>query len=104
MESATKWKECYVALLKILSDVDPEKFNGLPDAKEVQPLRGSGVNFARRGGNVRLKNPSDYLGGKSDIRANISGISRNSFVGEKALVRRGIDYFGVDLADLAVLI
>lgn len=53
---------------------------------------------------MRLKNPSDYLGGKSDIRVNISGISRNSFVGEKALVRRVIDYFGVDLADLAVLI
>ena len=53
---------------------------------------------------MRLKNPSDYLGGKSDIRVNISGISCNSFVGEKALVRRVIDYFGVDLADLAVLI
>lgn len=91
-------------LAEDLSQIAPVKFDGLPDAKEVQPLRGSGVNFARRGGNVRMKNPSDYLGGKSDIRANISGISRNSFVGEKALVRRGINYFGVDLADLAVLV
>ena len=53
---------------------------------------------------MRLKNPSDYLGRNNDIRANISGISRNSFIGEKALVRRVIDYFGIDLTDLAVLV
>ena len=102
---ATTWMALYEQFLWICSEVDPEKFEALPDNKDFEPQRKGAKtkpNFVRRNDGVRLKSASGYIGLKNDIRANLAGISRASFLDPKKLPLRLMEYFGIDPADIRV--
>ena len=99
------WMEFYEALLKLCAEKDPQKFEVLPDSKEFAPQRKGAKtkpNFVRRNDRTKLKAASGYLGPKNDIRANLQGISRTSFLEPKRLPRRLMAHFGINPADVRV--
>ncbi len=99
------WMEFYEALLRICAEVNPSEFAKLPDIKEFQPQRKgtkTKPNFARRNDRVRFKSATGYLGPKNDIRANLAGVSKMSFVDQKRLPCRVMAHFGIQPADIRV--
>ena len=99
------WMGFYEALLRICAEVNPSEFEKLPDIKEFEPQRKGAKtkpNFARRNDRVRFKSATDYLGPKNDIRANLSGISKMSFVDQKRLPCRIMAHFGIKSSDIRV--
>ena len=99
------WMEFYEALLRICAEVNPVEFEKLPDLKEFEPQRKGDKtkpNFVRRKDRVRLKAASVYLGPDNDIRANLSGISKMSFVDPKRLPCRVMAHFGIKSEDVRV--
>lgn len=102
---AKTWQKLYEALLKICAEIDPLKFEKLPDSKELSPLRNGAKtkpNFARRNDRVRFKKASGYLGPKNDVRANLLGVTKDSFLDPQKLPRRVMKYFGVNPSDVRV--
>ena len=99
------WMELYEALLRLCAEIDPQKFEVLPERKEFAPQRKGAKtkpNFARRNDHVRFKAASGYLGAKNDVRANLAGISKSSFLDPKKLPLRLMAYFGIDPSDVRV--
>lgn len=75
------------------------------DLDEFKPQRKgpkTKPNFVRRNDRTRLKSPSGYLGPRSDIRANLAGISKSSFLDPKKLPRRLMARFGINVDDVRV--
>jgi len=100
------YQELYVALLKILNELDAEKFAALPDNADFMPQRkgaGTPPNFARRasgrGAGVHMKNASEYIGA---VRANLQGVGKASFFDPKKLPLRLMAHFGVSMDDFSV--
>ena len=99
------WMEFYEALLRICADKDSQKFEVLPDSKEFAPQRKGAKtkpNFVRRNDRIKLKSASGYLGAKNDVRANLAGISKASFLDPKKLPLRLMAHFGINPADVRV--
>lgn len=103
--SVSTWMEFYEALLRICADLNPDEFEKLPDIEAFMPQRQGAKtkpNFVRRNARVRLKAASGYLGPKSDIRANLAGISKSSFLDPKKLPCRIMAHFGINPSDVRV--
>lgn len=97
--------ELYVALLKILCELDEAKFKALPDEAEFEPKRkgaATSPNFARRavgrGAGVRMKNAATI----GDVRANLQGVSKSTFFDAKKLPMRLLAHFGISWSDFSV--
>ena len=89
--------------LTLCAELNPAEFEKLPDLDEFKPKRrGAKPNFVRRNGKTRLKSASGYLGPKSDIRANLQGVSKAAFLDPKRLPRRIMAHFGINSADIRV--
>jgi len=91
---AKNWGDLYVQLLRQLSKIDSEKFERLPD--EVQ-FRGRGGRpaFARKGSRIHLRDASDYLGDKGDIKADRRDGTRTGFYEPNGYPIRLIKHFGL---------
>ena len=97
------WSGFYEALLDICADINWVEFEKLPDIEAFKPKRkGAKPNFVRRNDRTRLKAATGYIGPKSDIRANLQGISKSSFLDPKKLPCRLMAHFGIDPADVRV--
>ena len=99
------WSSAYEALLALFAELDPIKFEELPDNDEFcrPQKKGDVPYFVRKGNRVHLKNASAYLGPNGDVRADLRcGKSKASFLDEKSLVRRLMTHFGVDVKDIRI--
>ena len=99
------WVEFYEALLTLCAEINAEEFERLPDLEVFKPQRKGAKtkpNFVRRNNRTRLKSASEYLGPKCDIRANLQGISKASFLDPKKLPLRVMAHFGVIPSDVRV--
>ena len=98
------WHRVYEALLRLCSDLDPVKFESLPEnelfckakRKDMPPY------FARKGNGIHLDDASEYLGSNQDVRADLRCGIRDNFLDASSLPRRLMTYFGIEAKDVRI--
>ena len=92
--AAKNWGNLYVELLRHLAEVEPDKFERLPDEPEFRG-RGNRPAFARKGSRTRLRDASRYLGRDNDITADRRDGTRTGFYDPNGYPIRLIKHFGL---------
>lgn len=96
---AKTWSDLYLRLLETLAEADEKAFEGLPDEGKFA-RGGKRILFDRkaegRGKGRHLKKGSGYLGPHGDVRAELAGCSRSTFL-PNGLAARLIEHFGLKL-------